>query len=149
MEKKSLVKKFLSQEIMRFFFAFMILFLFSGMLRSQDNPVKLEEISTIDQFEEAMDILRDKLGDAVDEEGILSTLSNIAKLKCYFPLGDYSDLYDDVKDHKKRGITADVKFTAATVAKFINYPVTPSIAMTLLSITDQRAFIDKIGEYVY
>ena len=127
----------------------MILFLFSEILSSQDNPVKLEEISTIDQFEETVDILMDKLNDSVDEEGILSALFDIAKLKCYFPLADYSDLMDDIKDHKKRGITTDVKFTAATVAKFLNYPVTPSIAMTLLGITDQRAFIDKIGEYVY
>ena len=149
MEKKPPVKSFLSQKIQRFFFPFMILFLFSGILRSQENALKLEDISTIDQFEETMDLLRDNLGEAVDEEGILNTLSDIAKLKCYFPLADYSDLVDDVKDHKKRGITADVKFTAATVAKFLIYPVTPSIAMTLLSITDRRAFIDKIGEYVY
>lgn len=116
---------------------------------TQSQIVDLLEISTPEQLENAINTYDDYLDDAVSEEEILQCMFEISQLKCYFPCTDYEDLIETVKKHKIKGISADVKFAAATVSKFLRYELSIGAAQTLLQIDDRTEMFDTIGQSVY
>ena len=116
---------------------------------TQSQIVDLLEISTPEQLENAIDTYDNYLDDAVSEEEILQCMYEIAQLKCYFPCTNYEDLIETVKEHKIAGISTDVKFAAAMVAKFLRYELSIGAAQSLLQIEDRTEMFDTIGQNVY
>jgi hypothetical protein len=113
------------------------------------GQIKPEEISGRDQFEEAVSQIEDQLDSAEDDEAVLSTLVNIIALKCYFPLEDYEDLHQVVRQKKISASTPDVRFAAATVSKFLLLDISPARGREFLAIKDRSAMFEKIAELLY
>ena len=133
----------------RLIIAMSLLLLTAQYTFAQDAIVDLLDISTQEEIENAIATYNNYLEEAVTEDGILQCLYEITRLKCYFPCTNYEELIEAVKRHKIKGMSGDVKFAAATVAKFLTYELSVGDAQGLLQIADRNQMFDIISRSVY